>query len=75
MKVAEFVKYGFNNTSFTVTNKASNMAMSVSLFINFHKLRCPAGHSHHNYTILMFVNVLKVLVNNREIRLCIPKPG
>ena len=29
MKVAENVKNGFNNTSFTVTNITSNMAMSV----------------------------------------------
>ena len=41
MKVAVLVKYGFNNTSFTAINKASNIAMSVSLFINFLKLRCP----------------------------------
>ena len=32
MKVVEFVKYGFNNTSFTVMNKASNIAMSVSIY-------------------------------------------
>ena len=40
MKVAEIGKNGSNNTSFTLTNKASNMAMSVSRFINIHKLRC-----------------------------------
>ena len=39
MKVAEIVKNGFNNTSFTATKKASNLAMSVSGFINFHKLK------------------------------------
>ena len=64
MKVAEFVKYGFNNTSFTVTNKASNMAMSVSLLINFHKLSCPVIQNYRNYTISVFVKVLKVLVRN-----------
>ena len=48
MKVAEFVKYGFNNTSFTATNKASNIALSVSLFINFHKLRCPVVYNYLN---------------------------
>ena len=37
MKVAEFVRYGFNNTSFTAMNEASNIALTVSLFINFHK--------------------------------------
>ena len=31
MSVAEFVKSSFDNTFFTVTNKASNMAMPVSL--------------------------------------------
>ena len=40
MKVAEIVKKGFNNTSFTATKKASNMAISVSRFIIIHKLRC-----------------------------------
>ena len=49
------------------------MAMSVSLFINFHKLRCHVIHNCHNYTISVFVKVLKVLVNNREITLNIPK--
>ena len=73
MKVAEIVKNGFNNTSFTVTNKASNMALAVSRFINIHKLRCPMTHNNRYYTILVFVKVLKVLLNNREITLCIPK--
>ena len=45
-KVAEISKNGFNNTSFTLTNKASNMAMSVSRFINIHKLRCPMIHNY-----------------------------
>ena len=48
MKVAEFVKYGFNNTSFNVTNNASNIAMPVSLFIYFHKLRCPVVYNYQN---------------------------
>ena len=73
MEVVEFVKYGFNNTSFTVMNKASNMALSVSLFIHCHNLRCHVIHDHSNYTISVLVKVLKVLVNNREIMLCIPK--
>ena len=73
MKVAEIFKNGINNTSFTVMNKASNMAMSVSRFINIHKLRCHMIHTYHYYTSLVFVKVLKVLVNNREITLCIPK--
>ena len=46
MKVAEFVKYGFNNNSFTATNKASNTA--VSLFIDFHKLRCHVVYNYWN---------------------------
>ena len=41
IKVAQLVKYGFNNTAFNATNKALDIAVSVSLFINFHKLRCP----------------------------------
>ena len=71
MKVAEIVKNSFNNHSFTATKKASNMALSVSQFINIHKLRC---HINHNYcyTNSVFVKILKVLVNNREITLCIP---
>ena len=73
MKVAEFLKYGFNNTSFTETNKASNIALYVSLFINFHKLRCPVVYNYRIYSISMFVKVLKDLVNNQEITLCIPK--
>ena len=68
MKVAEIVKNGFNNTSFTATKKASNVAMSVSRFNNIHKLRCHMIHNYCYYTILVFVKVLKVLVNNREIR-------
>ena len=73
MKIAEIVKNGFNNTSFTATKKASNMAMSVSRFIYIHKLRCHMIHNYCYYTILMLVKVLKVLVNNREITLCILK--
>ena len=73
MKVAEIVKNGFNNTSFTATKKASNKAMSVSQFINIHKLRCHIIHNYCYYTISVFVKVFKVLVNNREITLCIPK--
>ena len=73
MKVAEIVKNGFNNTSFTATKKASNMAMIVSRFINIHKLRCHIIHNHCYYTTSVFVKVLKVLVNNREVMLCIPK--
>ena len=46
MKVAGFVEYCFNNTSFTAMNKASNIAMPVSLFINFHKLRCPVNNNY-----------------------------
>ena len=73
MKLVKIVKNGFNKTSFTETKKASNMAMSVSQFINIHKLRCHMIHSYCYYTISVFVKVLKVLVNNREITLCIPK--
>ena len=50
----EFVKYGFNNTSFTATNKASNIALSVSLFINFHKLRCPVVYNYLNLHVFNF---------------------
>ena len=46
MKIAELIKFGFNNTLFAVTNKALNMAMFVPLLINFYKLRCPVIHSH-----------------------------
>ena len=73
MKVAEIVKNSFNNTSSTATKKASNMAMSVYRFINIHKIRCHMIHNNCFYTISVFVKVLKVLVNNREITLCIPK--
>ena len=48
MKVADFVKYGYNNTSFSAKNKASNIAMSVPLSINFHKLRCPVFFNYWN---------------------------
>ena len=71
MKVAEIVKNSFNNTSFTAAKKASSMAMSVSRLINIHKLSCHMIHHYCYYTILVFVKVLKVLVNNREITLCI----
>ena len=64
MKVAEVVKNGFNNTSFTAKTKASNVAMSVSQLINIHKLRCHMIHNYCYYTISVFVKVLKVLVNN-----------
>ena len=66
MKVAEFVKYGFNNTSFTVMNKASNIALSVSLFINFHKLRCPIVYNYRNLFNFDVLKVLKDMVNNQE---------
>ena len=33
MNVAEFIINGFENTCFTATSKASDMAMSVSLII------------------------------------------
>ena len=45
-------------------NKASNMAMSVSLFINYNKLRCPMILNHCNDTFSVFVKVLKNLANN-----------
>ena len=73
MKIAEMVKNGFNNTSFTVTNKASNVAMSVSRFFNIHKLSCHMIHNHRYYTISVFVKALKYMVNYTEITLCIPK--
>ena len=73
MKVAEIVKNGFNNTAFAVMNKASNIAMFVSRFINIHKPRCPMIHNYHYYTISVCVKVLKVLVNNREIMLLYSK--
>ena len=41
MNVAEFVQNGFEYTCFTETNKTSNMAMSVSLFISFLKTKMP----------------------------------
>ena len=62
-----------NNTLLPVANKASNITMSVPIFIYFHKLRCSGIHNYHNYTILVLVKVLKVVVNNRDITLCIPK--
>ena len=60
MKVVEICKNGFNNTSFTPTNKASNMAMAVSRIINIHKLRCPIIHNYRYYIISVFIKVLKV---------------
>ena len=50
MKVVEIVKNGFNNTSFTATKKASNMAMFVSRFVNIHKLRYHMIHLLLLYT-------------------------
>ena len=48
MEVVE-IKNGINNTSFTVKNKASNMAMTVSLFINIHKQKCPMILNYRYY--------------------------
>ena len=59
MKVVEIGKNGFNNTSFTLMSKASNMAMSVSRFINIHKRRCPMIHNNRYYIISVFIKVLK----------------
>ena len=73
MKVAEIVEKSLDNTSFTATKKASNTAMCVSRFINNHKVRCHMIHNYCYYTFSVFVKVLKVLVNNREITLHIPK--
>ena len=56
MNVAEFVKNGFENTCFTAKNKASNTALSVSLFISFHKLRCVMIH---NSSYLYYFRVCK----------------
>ena len=72
MKVAEIVKNGFNNTSFTATKKLQTW-LCLSRFINIHELRCHMIHNYCYYTISVFVKVLKVLVNNREIMMCIPK--
>ena len=69
MKVAEIVKNDFNKAAFIATKKALNMVMLVSQFINIHKLRCHMIHNYCFYTISVFVKVLKVLVNNREITL------
>ena len=74
MNFAEFVKNGFENTCFTATNKALNTAMSVSLFNSFHTLRCLMIHNSSQLYYFGVVKVLKVLVNNREITLCIAKP-
>ena len=72
----KIVENSLNNTYFTAKKKASNtaMSMSVSQFINFHELRC---HCFIIIVIILFrcLKVLKVLVNNREITLCIPKLG
>ena len=73
MKIVEFVKYGFNNTSFTATNKATNIALSVSLFINFHKLGCPVVYNYLNLFNFGVCKGVKDLVNNQEITLCILK--
>ena len=59
-KVAEICKNGFKNTSLTLTNKASNMAISVSQFINIHKLRCPMIYNYRYYIISVFLKVLNV---------------
>ena len=47
--------------------------LQIVLIYQFHKLRCHMLHNYCYYTISVLVKVLKVLVNNREIRLCIPK--
>ena len=54
-KVAEIGKIGFKNTAFILTNKASNMTISVSRLINNHKLRCPMIHNYCHYIILVFI--------------------
>ena len=59
-KVVEIGKNGFKNTSFTLTNKASIMAISVSRLINIHKLRYPMIYNYCYYIILVFIKVLKV---------------
>ena len=51
MKVMEFIKYHL-----TSVNKALNMVMPVSLFIDFHRLQCHAINNYHNYSIWVFVN-------------------
>ena len=51
MKVMEFIKYHL-----TSVNKALNMIMPVSLFIDFHRLQCLAINNYHNYSIWVFVN-------------------
>ena len=54
MKVVE-IKNGIKNTSFTVKNKASNMAMTVSLFISIHKLKCPMILNYRYYIVYLGV--------------------
>ena len=60
MKVAEIGENGFNNTSFTLTNKASNMAISVSRFISIHQLRCPMIQNYRYDIISVLKKALKV---------------
>ena len=60
MKVAEILKNGFYNTSFTLMNKASNIAMSVSRFINIHKIKCSMIH---NLLLLYYFDVFKVVIS------------
>ena len=66
MKVAECVKYGHSNTAVTAMNKASNRAMSVSLFINFHKLQCPVNNNNHN-SILVFVKWVNCIGKRKHV--------
>ena len=63
-----------------LTNKASNMAMSVPLVVHFHIPRCPVIHDHRNYTVSVLVyrkgvkSFGKQLEKWSEITLCVPKP-
>ena len=57
MKITEFVKYGYNSTTYTLVNKASDIVNSVFLFINLVFVRGIQnigyeGKVHAVYTVL-----------------------
>ena len=55
-------------------DKATGIAMSVSLFINFSLTKLPSHSLSSSLYYLICTMELKGLANNREFTLCIQKP-
>ena len=76
MKVAEICQKWLQQYLFHCDDKASNMAMCVSRFVNIHKLRCHMIHNYCYYTISVFCKCVYSFSKqkiNYAVTVCIPE--